>query len=355
MKAISLAFLLTSFCIGVVHAQEKGKISLLAYADYFYNIARDTVALSNSVLKGSEAHQAFQFRRIYFTYDYALDTNVATRFRLEADQSALTSDGKIGVFVKDAFVRWKKAFGENDLIFGIQPTPAFEVSEEFWSYRSLEKTIMDLRGVVGSRDFGIALKGSVADGEVGYWLLIGNGSGNQPEANKLKRYYGHVRFQPVSNVDLTVYADFNPRPDVPNPYTGFTVSNPTTTAAVYLGFRAIEMLKIGFEGLMQRTPNAYDNGTSLEDQSGVGISVFARLSISGNLEAVARFDHYDPNTAGSAVGDVRQYILGGLAITAAGNVRVIPNIQVETYESGPAGGKFESSVTGRITIAWSLP
>ena len=50
--------------------------------------------------------------------------------------------------VKDAWLKWKNIFSGSDLIFGISPTPAFDVSEGAWGHRYLEKTIMDLDGIV---------------------------------------------------------------------------------------------------------------------------------------------------------------------------------------------------------------
>src|SRR5512146_3331458 len=136
-------------------SEPKGKLSGLMFGDYFYNIdQRDT---AKKDLNG------IQLRRIYFTYDYAISPNFDTRFRLEADQSALTSDGKIGVFVKDAYLKWKGIFEGSDVLFGVSPAPAFDASEEAWGYRSLEKTIMDLRGIVPSRDLGVDLKGKLTD------------------------------------------------------------------------------------------------------------------------------------------------------------------------------------------------
>src|SRR5438876_1173313 len=100
----------------------KGKFSGEMYFDYFYNIQqRDT---SKKDLNG------FQFRRIYFTYDYAIASNFDTRFRVEVDQNALTSNGKIGEFVKEAFLKWKNVFEGSDLITGLSPTPTWYVSED---------------------------------------------------------------------------------------------------------------------------------------------------------------------------------------------------------------------------------
>src|SRR5512143_1605427 len=152
--------------------RSQGRFSGVFYGDYFYNVSRDTAAnrgnLPGSALTGPESNQGFIIRRIYFTYDHDLAEQFATRFRLELDETpnsssqyAILSNGNIGVFVQDAWLRWKNIFKGSDLYFGIQPTSAYEVSEGIWAYRSLEKTIMDLRGIVSSRVLGIALRGKL--------------------------------------------------------------------------------------------------------------------------------------------------------------------------------------------------
>ena len=65
----------------------KGKFSGYMFGDYYYNVQqRDT---TKKDLNG------FQFRRIYFTYDYAISPKFDSRFRLEADQAALSSNGRL--------------------------------------------------------------------------------------------------------------------------------------------------------------------------------------------------------------------------------------------------------------------
>src|SRR5512140_1114716 len=171
----------------------QGKISGLAYGDYFYNVARDTAfaraALPNSALTGEKSYQAFQFRRIFFTYDHDISEKFTARFRLEADQVSNTTDGKFGVAVKDAFLKWKNVFQGSDLIFGLQPTPEIDIVEAAWGYRSLEKTIVDLRGIAFARDLGLALRGKTdTSGVFSYWVQVGNGNNNKPENDKYKRY-----------------------------------------------------------------------------------------------------------------------------------------------------------------------
>ena len=110
MKTIIIAFIVL-FSSQFLLAQDNsgGKISGYMFGDYFYNAARDTgiSSLSNVVNGGKKDLNGFQLRRIYFTYDYTISENFSSRFRLEADQTANTSDGKVGVFVKDAYLNGK--------------------------------------------------------------------------------------------------------------------------------------------------------------------------------------------------------------------------------------------------------
>lgn len=359
-------YLIVACCLGILFStglsQDPGRFSGLFYFDYAYNIARDPsfAGFTNTALTGPKAFQAFQFRRIYFTYDYDFTETFSTRFRLEADQVALASDGRIGTFVKDAYLRWKNVFGASDLFLGIQPTPAFEVSESMWGYRSLEKTIMDLRSYVGSRDFGAALRGKLDEGGMfGYWVMFANGSGNRPEADKYKRYYAHLQIKPINTLTITVYGDLQARPMITNPYSTSTpqerVSNSITTAAAFFGYAITEKTRVGVEGTLQSTANGFNTGTALKARGGMGISVFAVVGASDNMDVVARYDYFDPNTESVSKGDSRGYILAALAWKVAPSVSVIPNVQVETYEQAPGGPSLDASVTGRLTVAWNFP
>jgi len=217
----------------------QGKISGYMFGDYFYNAARDAgiASLSNAAAGGEKSDQAFLFRRIYFTYDNDISEKFTSRFRLEAGNSTLASDGKFSVFVKDAYLRWKNIFQGSDFFFGIHPTPAFEISEKVWGYRSLEKTIMDLRNVVSSRDFGLALNGKFdKEGIFNYWIMVANGRDNKPELDKHKRYYLTFYVKPTKKLSLSLYGDYADRGKTVDKYSASTpkatVINGTFTAVV---------------------------------------------------------------------------------------------------------------------------
>ena len=356
MKTFFLIFSLV-ICIEGIFGQS-GKISGYMFGDYFYNIARDPAidSLSNTVLNGEKDFNGFQFRRIYFTYDYEISKTFDTRFRLEADQSANTSNGKIGVFVKDAYLKWNNIFEGSDLILGIQPGPAFEIAESIWGYRSLEKTILDLRGIVSSRDFGISLKGKFDNsGNLNYWVMVGNNSGNSPEIDKYKRFYGHLYFKPLKNISVTVYGDLKLRPSFTA--NSITLNNNDITTAIFAGYSEKEKFSAGVESFLQLRENGYfEPGiTNLiyQAKKTLGISVYGSYSFTPMTAAVLRFDHFDPNMDPDFESDSRNYFIFSFVYKPDPVVSIMPNVLIETYESA-TGNSYDTSVTGRITFYYSF-
>jgi hypothetical protein len=363
MKKLSLFTTILILC-SIFPANGQGKFSGYMFGDYYYNVLRDSSFYhtvpsnsgSGSAAPGTQAMQAFQFRRIYFAYDNDISEQFTTRFRLEADQIQETVDGtkspvaasKISVFVKDAYLKWKNIFSGSDIIFGMQPTPAYEISEAAWGYRSLEKTIMDLRGIVSSRDLGISLKGKITDdGMVNYWFMLANNSGNSPETDKYKRYYVHLQLKPMTNFQATLYADYK---DVANVTAG---NNGTWTSALFVGYSVPFMYNINAEVYMTSQAHAFTpTGGTLGSKKGVGFSVFGSYSLIPELAAVVRYDYFDPNTnsAVNAKGDLRNYVIAGLSWKVDKNVSIMPNLLYETYEAQPNHGEPDPSVTARLTL-----
>jgi len=346
MKNVLLIFTTFVLFAGFVPAQDKNpKFSGLMFGDYYY--------IAGSHNSSDKDLNGFQFRRIYITTDYAVSDNFDSRFRLEADQSSgsLTAGGKVGVMVKDAWLKWKNIFTGSDLVFGISPTPAFDVSEGAWGHRYLEKTIMDLNGIVSSRDLGVDLKGKFDEnGTAKYWVKIGNNSGNAPEANKYKRFYGMLEFDPSPSLLITIYGDYASNPKIANPFGTDTKDNSAFTGAVFLNYREKGSFGLGAEGYFRSQQNNAVNSdtTALESQNGFGVSLWGYVSFSEMVQLVARFDTADPNT--NADDDGRNLILAGLQFNPVKNVSVTPNIEVFTYQKSGV----DSDVVPRITFNWEF-
>jgi hypothetical protein len=358
-------------------AMSQGKFSGYMFGDYYYNVGRDASLPTSNVASpaGGQGFSAFQLRRAYFTYDNDIAEQFTSRFRLEADQGAAaggtsTGDvlpsGKVGVFVKDAYLTWKNIFAGSNLTFGVQPTPAYEISEAAWGYRSIEKTIGDLRGFVDSRDLGIALKGKILDdGTLNYWVLVGNGAGTaKPEGDLYKRYYAHIQVKPVTNLQATVYADFKDAAGSVNSYTKANINTSTLTEGLFVGYAEPFSYNIGAEVFLAQGSNAFKDTLSKTyiDKSALGFSVFGSVNVLPELAIVARYDNYAPTsddkakdplhvTTSIANGNLsRNYIIAGLSWKVDKNVSIIPNVLYETYETPKGGKDIDPSVTARVTL-----
>jgi hypothetical protein len=321
------------------------KFSGLMFGDLYYNA--DAINPANRDVNG------WQFRRIYITADYTISDNFASRFRLEADQAALSSNGKITTFVKDAWLKWKNIFSGSDLIAGISPTPAYDVSEGAWGYRSLEKTIMDFYGIVPSRDLGIDLKGKFDEkGSFNYWVKLGDNTGNSPESNKYKRYYGQLQFKPSDNFLFTVYGDFASYAQKTDPFDGQAKANSAFVAAGFINYKQGNAFSLGLEGFIRSQQNNYSpNGSAsaLETQSGFGVSVWARAMFTETIGIVGRYDTYDPNTNTASSKDQNGLIIGALDFKVAPKVSVMPGVEVHTLQ-----GASNSDVQPRVTFFWEF-
>ena len=361
MKVTLLAALCAALILPSL-ADAQGKFSGYIFGDYFYNVARDTsiAKLSNvGTTNGGKAFQAFQIRRVYFAYDNDISEQFTARFRMEGDFTA--SEGASAaaqkLFIKDAYLRWKNVFSGSDLIFGEQPTPAYDIAESMWGYRSLEKTIMDLRGIISSRDLGISLKGKFDEGgTLNYWVMVANNSSTNTENDKYKRVSLLLQVKPSKNFMATVHGDFKAQANINDPKSTAvppaTIANNALTGSVFLAYTEPEHFLIGGEGFVQSTAHGYLDPTSLElvSRSALGISVYGWYNVSTLVALVGRFDYFDPNSNSNAKGDARNYIIGGVSFKPDKNVSITPNIQVETYESLPSGRSFDASITGRVTF-----
>ncbi len=356
---------LLALTVSSILAQDKtpGKFSGYMFGDFFYNAAMDANAanLANKAIPGTQDLNGIQFRRIYFAYSYDISSKFTSLFRLEADQTASsnTAGGKIGVMVKDASLTWKNIFEGSDLIFGLQSTPAFDISESFWGHRFLEKTIMDLRGIVPSRDLAIALKGKLStSGDFRYWVMLGDGSGNAPEADKYKRYYVNLQYLPSKNFTVTAYVDLKSKAAINDPNSlskpPATLSNNELTYALFGGYDEKENFSLGAEGFMRTTQNGLIKGTSVNDLNGLGFTLYGSYYFSKEVSTTGRYDYFDPNTNSDYKGDSRNYFIFALNYQPDPNITISPNVLIETYESAQGGPSYDASITPRLTFFYKF-
>jgi hypothetical protein len=331
----------------------RGRISGLMFGDYYYNSGGDPThhytssgadsdqAYINGVKNVGRDLQGFALRRIYFQLDNDLSVKYSTRFRLEVDNSALTSTGKLTVFVKNAYVQAKNIIPRGTGYFGMITTPFVVNSEVLWGYRAVEKTIADFRGIISSADLGAELSGFLdSNHKWGYNAMVGNGTGQSPENNRYKRAYVSLPLIPVAGLTIEPYWD----------YMGAPADKELATYKLLAGYEAKKIL-IGVDAVEQIQHSSTVNTKPF------GYSIFARTTRQPKVNAFARFDHWETNKGADNRVDSDFYI-AGLDWTPVANIHVMPNIEAMQYSSkGTAVAPAYDDFQWRLTFwyAFSKP
>jgi hypothetical protein len=300
-------------------APNSGRIWGYVFGDFYYKGHSDSLNRggNNQYTGIPTSRNAFQFRRLYLGYDYNISSKFSAEILLAAEDnfpafnppsSAVASgdqllNNKETFFIKYADIRWKNIWKGTDLVVGEQATPTYPlISERIWSYRSIERTISDIRRTP-SYDMGAGLRGKFdPKGNFGYNLLVANGTSDKPASNGFKWFYGDV-FAYFAHKQLVfdLYADYqrlnwqstwhHDRQMVKG-YIAF--STPSTEATP-------PSLTIGVEGYINTIRNdtkatLIAGGADTINTAAMGISFYVHGDIVKNwLRFFARIDTYNPN------------------------------------------------------------
>lgn len=371
-----------------------GRIWGYSFADFYYKGHADSLNRggNNQYTGIPNNRNAFQIRRVYLGYDYNISKKFSAELLLAAEDnfpafnppsSAAASgdelsNSKLSFYIKLANLRWKNIWNGTDLVVGQQSTPTFALlSEKVWNYRSIERTITDIRRT-GSYDLGVGLQGFLDPKakNFGYNLLMANGTGAKPVANNYRWLYGdiyHYFFNKKIVVDF--YADYQKLNWISTWHhdrqmvKGFVAY---TTPAFTIGVE-------GFANTIRNDTKATKiaGGADTINTQANGISFYVHGDIVKNkLRFFARVDTYNPNkkidnsvyksytgisspsgyntgsyeatysSSGSvasvtSTGDVtakETFLTLGLDITPVKNVHFMPNIWYSHYSSQLAAG-----------------
>lgn len=353
-----------------------GRVWGYAFGDYYYKGHADTLNRggSNQYTGIPEGRNEFQMRRIYLGYDYNITQKFSAELLLAAEDNITTgsgttsgdllADNKFAFYVKLANIRWKNIWKGTDLAVGQVSTPAFPlISERIWNYRSVERTIADIRRTP-SFDFGATLQGKFdpKKGNYGYDLMVGNGSSARPENDNFKWFYGDVYaffFNKKLVVDL--YADYEKL----NWTSSWHHSRQMVKGYVAYSFPSTNnadtsALTIAVEGFINNLKQdnfatKISGGTDTLDAVAKGISVYVHGSIVPNkLRFFARYDAFNPtnkidnNVYASYKGNTsnysdlvtkEQFITAGLDYMPVKKVHFMPNVWYNSYKyQGPDKG-----------------
>jgi len=318
-----------------------GKVWGYAFGDFFYKAGGDSTISLLDYTNYPKDYNSFDFRRIYLGYDHNISRYFFTRFVLAYDGNDVLPNLKNAVLIKDAFLAWKEIFTGSTLTIGLQPTPSYSfIEEKIWGYRSVEKTIMDQRGIAGSRDLGVMLNGNFDEKKnYGYYFMIATGSGVRKEVNKYKKYYGMLSGNFADKkITADIYADFENVND----------NNDRYTFSSFLAY-SVESFSIGLEGFFQRN-KIFNSVTNNTDP--MGLSLFATGNISENkFRFFSRIDYYNENTTTAQRGFNQYFVTAGIDFMPHKNVHLMPNIWLNAYsQKNSSAAGLKTDVVPRITF-----
>ncbi|XZF13782.1 hypothetical protein ACTHGU_18530 [Chitinophagaceae bacterium MMS25-I14] len=360
-----------------------GKLWGYAFGDYAFKAHGDTVGGagrggSNQYSNVNKNQSLFQLRRLYLGYDYEISKKFSASFLLAAEDDFangdLLGDGKFAPYIKNAYLRWKGIFPGSDLVIGMQPTPTFAKmnswgvsSEDVWSYRSIERTVMDVRRT-SSFDLGISLQGHLPKNDnFGYDLMVSNGTGSKPETDAMKWFWGDV-YGKFLNKHLLVnfYADYN-RLNLQEGWkhdrNTFKLFVAYTVPKLTVGVEAFAITLRGDDVATEATGGKKDTIST----AATGISAFVRGPIlKDKLGFFVRYDNYNPTgdndngkystysplTSQYNPNTKEQFFTAGLDYTPIKNVHIMPNIWYDAYTN--AGPKNYGSANKDFDMVYRL-
>lgn len=361
-----------------------GKLWGLVFGDYYYKSHADTLnrGAVNQYTGLPKNRNAFQLRRVYLGYNYDISKKFSADLVLAAEDNFvqtsngttttsgdLLTDNRLAFYIKQANIRWKNFWTGTDLVVGQVQSPAYAFSSEpVWSYRSIERTLIDVRRTP-STDFGVELQGKFdpKKGNFGYNLMVANGTGARPENDNFKWFYGEVYtklFDKKVIVDL--FADYQRLNWVP------AWHHSRAMIKGFIGYTTPE-LSVGVEGFInnlkqdnfaqRRTDSTFD--TLTVKSTGISVFVHGQL-VKDKLRFFARYDAFNPNndidnssyiaykgntTAYNDPSTKEQFITAGLDFTPAKNIHFMPNIWYVKYTNqGPKALYNSYDLVYRITF-----
>ena len=352
----------------LIYGQTTTKIKGVTFVDYYYNLKNHE--------SSEQDRNAFSIRRVYFTFENNITTDIKIRFRIESAHGKYGETSKINPFVKHAYLEWTNLIPRHKLYLGITETNGFKNTEAYWAYRSIEKTIMDLNKISSSADMGIALKGDLFGDVAHHWLTVFNGTGyGSSEVDRYKKIGYAFWLTPVDGLMIEGYADYEKQnPDEPQTATIFKYAKDYNGSSAYYTIKGFigydhSRFTIGAEAFMRTNKESGIKDVTIVDNQLVsylksdvkrfGFSIFGSvITPLPKLKAFARYDYYDANTEDKVytrfsdgkltggVDDEYNLFIAGLDYIPRGNVHFMPNVIVKSYTQA---GK-NTDITARVTL-----
>jgi hypothetical protein len=251
-------------------------------------------------------------RRGYLTLDADFSESWYGRLRFELNQAGEFETYTFDASFKDLFVAWKA--GRHRVLFGLSPTPTFDLIESTWGLRYLVRTPLDLQGVA-SRDTGISASGPLnATGTLRYRAMGGAGLEFGNESGDGRKWMGALTWKPSPLWLVDLYLDHE------------TLRGPfdRMTFQAFVGYRT-ETLRWGAQYSRQ---DRQDDPTLELASAFVVRRLGKRLSLAGRVDRIM-----EPSPKGDNISylpfDPRAratFLIGGLECRVAPHLFITPNL-----------------------------
>ncbi len=352
-----------------------GNLSGYVFGDYTYMVQADQQKRGTQQYSGlKKDHSSFNIRRLYLQYGYQFSPNISTHITLahesgmeaNSDKTNLLPDGNRSVFIKHAYLQIEEVIPRAAIVLGQQATPTFSrLSESIWGYRSIEKTLADMRGISSSSDLGVGIYGRIGTKErFGYDLLYANNSGTKFKSDTHKKLYTSLYAYFLDKKLITqVNYEYNKTAPFPD------ISGNTQLLKAFVGYKT-SRTAVGLEVFKQFNKNAtsYLSTLSFADsltttRAATGVSLFFTQNLRPKkLEVFARVDWFDPDvnyTSNSIYledypSTKELFATVGVDYEVFENIHIMPNLWLNHYKSKGKNGNHvpKSGVdpAGRMTV-----
>lgn len=320
---ILVAFLVGLFILPPpAQAQDDWQFS----GQFFGDVQTTLQARSTSLSRAN----AFQIRRVFFTADFPVGNTFDGRFRIESTGKNTLDGVRSAPFLKDAYLRWKNVFADgHHLVLGLSAPPMWQVSQRFWSYRALARTIQHRAGLAGPRDTGIALHGPLgSSGSTRYGVMIGNDAIGTGETDRAKHVYAEVDTDISPRLIGAAGMDYKPLPN-----------GRALNGHVFLGWHTSTKRRVATEMFYTRM----QTGGSDENTTIFGTSIFGWQQLSEHTRVILRADRTRISNPAEAATSL--FLLAGFSYLPEENVEIIPNIGYDDRD------QFEQpEIVARLTL-----
>lgn len=341
MKFFTALLIALSLTASVSQAQDDNdiKVSGYVFGDYFYKVDGDSSGPGTQYSNLNKDVQGFDFRRVYLTFKKNISEDFSANVTLEGN-SGISTGGRYGVILKVIQLTWKNLIPLGQINVGIIPSHTFDIEQDIWSYRSIEKTVGDFRGFGNATDAGISLTGNFdRKGMFGYATMFAMGTGQRTVFSKNKKLIGQLSVKPAQGLVLAAYGDYEANGEGVN----------TTTLKGTAGYNSPQFNIGGSVYMLNRqAPN-------VTDVKPFAFSIFAWAPITSTtkltVNAFARFDMYDPDTENTVSGFKQNFITAGLDFMPVKNVHIMPNVWVNTFsDKSTTGIERPTDLVARMTF-----